>query len=142
MSVTGMVLALGTLGAAPSPSDGEEFTPATVSPGLPGFIAMCSLAVVVAQLAIDMTRRTRRVQARARVEERMDAERTEREARAAAQSADDGEHGLDEPGPDAASTAGGASDPEARPGTADDSETSALEQPPLDESSSPDDDHR
>ena len=62
---------LGTLLAGPS--DGEEFTVVSVSPGLPGFIAMFLLAVVVVLLVVDMTRRVRRVQADARVAERMRA---------------------------------------------------------------------
>ena len=78
----GVLPAVGAvLQAAPSPSDGEEFNSVTVSPGLPGFLATFVLAVVVVLLLIDMTRRVRRVQARARVEERQaQLERVEAEA--------------------------------------------------------------
>lgn len=73
MSGADLVLAVGALVAAPSPSDGQEFNSVTVSPGLPGFFAMFVLSVAVVLLAVDMTRRTRRVQAKARVQERMEA---------------------------------------------------------------------
>ncbi|WP_157975645.1 hypothetical protein [Brachybacterium sp. YJGR34] len=75
MNGADLVLAVGELLANPSPSDGEEFNSVTVSPGLPGFFATFVLAAAIVLLVIDMTRRTRRVQARARVEERMRAER-------------------------------------------------------------------
>ncbi|WP_157773399.1 hypothetical protein [Brachybacterium vulturis] len=88
MSGAGIVFALGELLAAPSPSDGEEFTPVSVSPGLAGFFAMFVLAVAVVLLAVDMTRRTRRVQARARVQERMAAEERRREDAAEHERAD------------------------------------------------------
>lgn len=67
-----------------APSDGEELTVVTVSPGLPGFIAMFLLAAAVVLLAVDMTRRIRRLQARERVAERHRLE----EERAAAEEAD------------------------------------------------------
>lgn len=89
MSGAGIVLALGELVAAPSPSDGEEFNSVTVSPGLPGFFATFVLALAVVLLAVDMTRRTRRVQARARVQERMAAEERERADAAERAQADD-----------------------------------------------------
>ncbi len=99
MNGTGIVLALGELMADPSPSDGGEFNSVSVSPGLPGFLAMFVLAVAVVLLAIDMTRRTRRVQARARVHERMAAEDREREV--AAQGSDDESTSADEDARDA-----------------------------------------
>ena len=89
--MSGAQLVLAQLVAAPSPSDGEEFNSVTVSPGLPGFFAMFALAVVVVLLAIDMTRRTRRVQARARVQERKEAE----ERAAAEHGSEDGGVGAD-----------------------------------------------
>ncbi|WP_394215319.1 hypothetical protein [Brachybacterium vulturis] len=92
MSGAEIVLALGELLAAPSPSDGEEFTTVSVSPGLPGFFAMFVLAVAVVLLAVDMTRRTRRVQARARVQERMAAEERQREDAAERERTDGTEH--------------------------------------------------
>jgi hypothetical protein len=67
---------VGLLLAAPSPSDGQELNSVTVSPGLPGFFATFVLAVVIVLLVVDMTRRVRRVQATARVQQRYeDAER-------------------------------------------------------------------
>lgn len=73
----------GELLAAPSPSDGGELNSVTVSPGLPGFIVMFVLAVVVVLLLVDMARRVRRVQAKARVEERMRVRREQERAREA-----------------------------------------------------------
>ena len=114
--MSGAQLVLAQLVAAPSPSDGEEFNSVTVSPGLPGFFAMFALAVVVVLLAIDMTRRTRRVQARARVQERKEAEE-----RAAA------EHGSEDGGVGA--------DAE----TEDPAEESSLEETPVEDASENDD---
>src|SRR5699024_5121700 len=116
-AMSGAQLVLAQLVAAPSPSDGEEFNSVTVSPGLPGFFAMFALAVVVVLLAIDMTRRTRRVQARARVQERKEAEE-----RAAA------EHGSEDGGVGA--------DAE----TEDPAEESSLEETPVEDASEKDDD--
>lgn len=53
----------GVITAAPSPSDGFEFTSVSVSPGLGGFIAMFFLAVAVVALIVSMTRHVRRVNA-------------------------------------------------------------------------------
>lgn len=72
--MTGETL-LGRPVAAPTPSDGRELDAVTVSPGLPGFIAMFVIALAVVLLLVDMARRVRRVRATARVEERMGAER-------------------------------------------------------------------
>ncbi|WP_422115293.1 hypothetical protein [Brachybacterium sp. UNK5269] len=74
MSAADLALLLGDLVAAPSPSDGGELNSVTVSPGLPGFFATFVLAAAVVLLLVDMSRRTRRVQAQARVRERMEAE--------------------------------------------------------------------
>lgn len=114
MSGTGMLVALGGLLAAPSPSDGEEFNSVTVSPGLPGFIAAFILAAAMVLLGIDMTRRTRRIQAQARVEERMEAEAAERAERRSADLAEQGpgmsdDLGASGAGPADAHTAGDAS---------------------------------
>lgn len=87
MNGAGMILVIGELLTAPSPSDGEELNSVTVSPGLPGFLAAFILASLVVLLGIDMTRRTRRIQAQARVEERMAAEELDA-ADGAAQQAD------------------------------------------------------
>lgn len=75
------------------PSDGGGFTSVSVSPGLGGFLAMFILAVAVVLLVLDMTRRTRRVKARAAVQERMDAEQAERDATAAASEGEDAPEG-------------------------------------------------
>lgn len=113
---------LGDVLASP-PSDVEEFNPVTVSPGLPGFIAMFVLAVGVVLLVLDMTRRVRRVQAKDRVETRMaEAERAEREA-----------HGAEEqPGEDQADSAGTTADDRGSDSDHDDSGTdSQRDDPPV-----------
>jgi len=81
------------------PSDGGELNIVTVSPGLPGFIAMFLLAAVVVLLAIDMTRRIRRLQARERVAERhrLEDEAAQAERDAAAEPGGE-ESGAAEPG--------------------------------------------
>ncbi|EWS82441.1 hypothetical protein [Brachybacterium phenoliresistens] len=81
------------------PSDGGELNIVTVSPGLPGFIAMFLLAAVVVLLAIDMTRRIRRLQARERVAERhrLEEEAAQAEHDVAAES-DGEEPGTAKPG--------------------------------------------
>lgn len=60
--------------AAPSPSDGQEFTPVSVSPGLEGFFFTFILAALLVLLLVDMARRVRRVQAAARVKERYEGQ--------------------------------------------------------------------
>lgn len=70
--MTPAVLATGTLLAAPS--DGEDLNSVTVSPGVAGFVAIFVLAVAVVFLAVDMSKRIRRLQARERVAERHRAE--------------------------------------------------------------------
>ncbi len=87
MSAADLALLLGDLMAAPSPSDGEELNSVTVSPGLPGFFATFVLAAAVLLLLVDMSRRTRRVQAQARVRERMEAEEQARRNGGAADGA-------------------------------------------------------
>ncbi len=72
MQVTGE-LAEGLL-AAPSPSDGQEFTPVSVSPGLEGFFFTFILAALLVLLLVDMARRVRRIQAAARVKERYEGQ--------------------------------------------------------------------
>lgn len=84
-------------------SDGREMTAATVSPGLPGFIAMFLIAVATVALLVDMSRRIRRMQARDRAQQRLLAE----EAADAEVAAASGE------GPDA--EAPRAEDPDAGP---------------------------
>lgn len=90
MSAADLFLGAGVLLTAPSPSDGGELNSVTVSPGLPGFFAAFVLAVLVVLLGISMTRHTRRIQAQARVKERMEAEeRAEAEGAAKQSTADD-----------------------------------------------------
>lgn len=129
------------LQAAPSPSDGGELNSVTVSPGLPGFFAAFVLAVAVVLLAVDMTRRVRRVQAKARVEERYAELEREETARQGAEepeaegSADEGPAGADPADPAGTGSAGGDSvstdptdaDPDDSPDGPDDSGPEADE---------------
>lgn len=139
MSGAGIVLVLGELVAAPSPSDGEEFNSVTVSPGLPGFLAMFVLAVAVVLLAIDMTRRTRRVQARARVQERMAAEDRAREDAAQEHPAGvDTETGAGDEAGAGGDAETGAGDEAGAGGEAEDlAEESSLEETPIEDTSNP-----
>ena len=75
-----LVLALGEVLSAPSPSDGQEHNAVTVSPGLPGFFATFVLAVLVVLLAVDMTRRTRRIQAQEKVRLRAEEQAAQEQA--------------------------------------------------------------
>lgn len=80
-------------------SDGGEFTPTSVTPGVTGFLVVFAIAAVTVLLILDMVRRVRRLQARARVEERHRAEAEEERAEPDA----GGSTRLDgEPGEDAA----------------------------------------
>ncbi|UQN29855.1 hypothetical protein [Brachybacterium kimchii] len=54
-----------------APSDSGDMTATTVTPGLPAFIVMFLLAAVIVLLALDMTRRVRRIQARSRAEDHL-----------------------------------------------------------------------
>lgn len=139
----GVLPALGAvLQAAPSPSDGEEFNSVTVSPGLPGFLATFVLAVVVVLLLIDMTRRVRRVQARARVEERQaQHEREEAEREQAERAADERER-VEGDAPDGGSADEARTDgSDAAPGEPTDSTESADPAEPIDDDA-PEDDQR
>ena len=119
-SAAGVLLA-GPFPSDGGPSDGSGFNSVTVSPGLPGFIAMFILAVAVVLLVLDMTRRTRRVKARAAVQERMDAEQAERDAAAAAAEGEDAPD--DAAGSTSSSGPSGADDTESQAprGTAEES---------------------
>lgn len=91
------------LHAAPSPSDGQEFTPVSVSPGLEGFFFTFILAALLVLLLVDMARRVRRIQAAARVKERYEGQDPQ-DPRAVDQAPGDGETPRveppsDEPGP-------------------------------------------
>ncbi|WP_133249833.1 hypothetical protein [Brachybacterium endophyticum] len=75
------VLAAGVpLGGAvlADPSDGD-MTSTSVTPGNGAFIVMFLLAVAVVLLAVDMTRRVRRIQAKGRAEEHLAQEETPEE---------------------------------------------------------------
>lgn len=72
------VMSAGAIGLATSggrllaaPSDSGDMTATTVTPGLPAFIVMFLLAAVIVLLALDMTRRVRRIQARSRAEDHL-----------------------------------------------------------------------
>jgi flagellar biosynthesis/type III secretory pathway M-ring protein FliF/YscJ len=68
-------LVAGVVLADPTPSDGGgDFTPSTVTPGNGAFFVMFLLAVAVVLLALDMTRRIRRIQAKDRAAARLAAE--------------------------------------------------------------------
>ncbi|UEJ82374.1 hypothetical protein Bra3105_16285 [Brachybacterium halotolerans subsp. kimchii] len=69
------LMSAGTIGLATlggrllaAPSDSGDMTATTVTPGLPAFIVMFVLAAAIVLLALDMTRRVRRIQARSRAE--------------------------------------------------------------------------
>lgn len=63
------VLALVAGAPSPTPSPGEAAA-LDVSPGLPGFLALFALAVVVALLVVDMTKRIRGLRYRAEIAQR------------------------------------------------------------------------
>jgi hypothetical protein len=58
----------------PTPGPDEKTDPSIVTPGVAGFILTIAVAVAVVLLVIDMTRRIRRINYRAQVNERLDAE--------------------------------------------------------------------
>jgi hypothetical protein len=62
-----------------------EFNPDTVTPGPWGFLAIFLVAAVTLLLGIDLARRIRRTTYRAEMQERLQAEVAERDARAAEQ---------------------------------------------------------
>lgn len=64
-----------------TPSPDETIDPNLVTPGVIGFVLTVAVAVAVVFLVIDMTRRIRRINYRAQVNEKLDAE----EAAAAAE---------------------------------------------------------
>lgn len=64
---------LHTLWAA-TPPPGEEIDPNIVTPGVVGFALTIVIAFAVVILVVDMVRRTRRINYRAAVNERLDAE--------------------------------------------------------------------
>ncbi|RFA09765.1 hypothetical protein B7R54_11530 [Subtercola boreus] len=75
----------------PTPSTDPAFNPDTVTPGTIGFIVTFGVMVLAVLLIVDMTRRVRRVNMRAQVAEKLDAE----EAARAAADRGPGAKGLD-----------------------------------------------
>ena len=65
----------------PTPGPAEDFDPNVVTPGVPGFVITFGLVIVVVLLIVDMVRRTRRVNYRAEVNERLDAEEADAAAK-------------------------------------------------------------
>ena len=58
----------------PTPSPTPAFDPTTVTPGWIGFVITFGVALLTVALIVDMVRRTRRVNYRAQVAEKLDAE--------------------------------------------------------------------
>ncbi len=73
-------LLIASAAATPSPSPTSNIPEdAEVTPGLIGFLTMFAIMVVTVLLVIDMIRRTRRVNYRAEIRERLEVEKTERD---------------------------------------------------------------
>lgn len=72
--------------ATPTPSPTADFDPNLVTPGVVGFVVTLGLIVATIVILISMNRRVRRVNYRAQIAERLDAE----EAAAADPDADTG----------------------------------------------------
>lgn len=68
------------LAVTPSPSPSPQFDENQVTPGPWGFVITFTIAIVVVLLVIDMVRRVRRVNYRAEIDERLQAELAERDA--------------------------------------------------------------
>lgn len=101
------------LAVTPSPSpSAPQFDENQVTPGPWGFVATFAVAAVVVLLIIDMTRRVRRVNYRAEVEERLQAELRERDEQGGVQG-----------GASGASPASGASNAPSAPETNPDAES-------------------
>lgn len=58
----------------PTPSPSPAFDENAVTPGVVGFVVIFAIALVVVLLVFDMTRRIRRVNYRAQIQEELDAE--------------------------------------------------------------------
>ncbi len=63
------------LTATPSPAPSPNFDATLVTPGVWGFVITAAIMVVVILLIVDMVRRMRRVNYRAEVRQRLEAER-------------------------------------------------------------------
>jgi len=72
------------LAVTPSPSPSPQFDENQVTPGPWGFVITFAIAGIVVFLVIDMVRRVRRVNYRAEIDERLQAEVAERDAARAA----------------------------------------------------------
>ena len=68
------------LAVTPSPSPPPQFDENQVTPGPWGFVITFAIAGIVVFLVIDMVRRVRRVNYRAEIDERLQAEVAERDA--------------------------------------------------------------
>ncbi len=66
----------------------EEFDPDTVTPGIWGFVLTAVVALAVIAIGFDLVRRIRRVNYKAEIGARLQAELAERDAALAAQSTD------------------------------------------------------
>jgi len=82
--------AVSALSAAVVAAEKEEFDPNTVTPGVMGFVVTFLVMIAVLLLILDMTRRIRRTNYRAQVQDQLDAEERA-EAEGAAESSDAGE---------------------------------------------------
>ncbi|MFK4731584.1 hypothetical protein ROT00_17980 [Agromyces mediolanus] len=89
--------AVSTLSAAVVAAEKEEFDPNTVTPGVMGFVVTFLVMVAVLLLILDMTRRIRRTNYRAQVQEQLDAE--ERAEAEGAAEATDAEPAVDDATP-------------------------------------------
>ena len=72
-----MILTHGLAAVTPSPSPTPAFDPTTVTPGWIGFVITFGVALLTVFIIIDMVRRTRRVNYRAQVLEKLAAEELE-----------------------------------------------------------------
>lgn len=100
--------AVPALSAVVVAAEKEEFDPNTVTPGVMGFVVTFLVMIAVLLLILDMTRRIRRTNYRAQVQEQLDAEERA-EAEGAAEPSDAGEP---------TATGADASDAPAEPGAA------------------------
>ena len=62
------------LAATPSPAPSPKVDPTLVTPGVWGFVITAAIMIVVILLIVDMVRRIRRVNYRAEVRQRLEAE--------------------------------------------------------------------
>lgn len=104
MTAAALLATAGGVLAEGGSDGGGDFTPTSVTPGVTGFLVVFAIAAVTVLLIVDMVRRVRRLQARARVEERHRAEAADEHRDAGADGAprrDDETDGDDASGTDA-----------------------------------------